>query len=75
MSNRGMAVSFFFISTLLFCTRYLVASIYLSTETSKTKELFNQGLSLTGNTLLILSIIALIIGVVYLIWDRITSPK
>lgn len=75
MSNRAMAVSFFFMGTLFFCTRYLAAAILVSSSASSSRSLFEQGLSYVGPSLLWLSIGAFLVGIICLIWNFVTNPK
>ena len=67
MSKRGAGVSFCGIAAFLFATRYITAAIFGSGVTSWNTGLFNAMLSYTGNTLVVLSLIALAVGIVYLV--------
>ena len=59
------------ISALLFCTRYLSAAIFGSGVTGWNEEIFGSFLSYTGNTLVIVSLVALLPGIVYLLWAEV----
>lgn len=55
-------------ATILFVAHYLTAAIYISNAQSWSRELFSAALDYTGNVLDILSGIALLIGIIYLIF-------
>ncbi|WLC86592.1 hypothetical protein KTC97_21490 (plasmid) [Clostridium estertheticum] len=67
MNRRCAGVVFCFISAFLFATRYISASIFGSSLAEKSKEIFNYMLKDTGNSLITLSIISLIVGIIYLV--------
>lgn len=67
MSRRGAGISFCFIAAFLFSIRYICAAIFGSSVTSWNRELFSGMLKYTGNTLVILSIISLGVGIAYLV--------
>ncbi len=67
MNFRGVGVSFLMISVLLFSSRYIAAAIYGMDSVTKDRELFQNLLDFTGNTLFNLSVISLVIGVLYLV--------
>ncbi|MGH4052520.1 MAG: hypothetical protein ACREVX_14525 [Clostridium sp.] len=75
INRRGAGVIFCFISAFLFATRYTSASIFGSSLTSLNKELFNSMLQFTGNTLITLSIISLVVGIIYLVLAEIEIKK
>lgn len=70
MTRRSAGMIFLIISTILFCMRYIVAAIYgvgkLTSEYSN--HSFELFLSYVGVLPIILSIIALILGIFYIIW-------
>lgn len=68
MNRRGTGVIFILIATLLYCTKYLSAAIFGSGVSSWSSSLFNGMLNYVGDSLSVLSIIALFIGVGYIIW-------
>ncbi|MNJ43240.1 hypothetical protein D3C77_382380 [compost metagenome] len=55
------------ISAFLYSTRYLAAAIYGSNSSAWNADLFNEMLSYIGNGPTILSTIALILGITYLL--------
>jgi len=67
MNRRGVGALFCLISALLFITRYVCAAIFASGVTSWDETMFSNMLQYVGQTLPVLSIISLIIGVLYLI--------
>ncbi len=67
MSRRVAGVGFCFIGAFLFATRYLSAAIFGSGVTSWNQNLFGSMLEYVGNTLTVLSIISLIVGIIYLV--------
>jgi hypothetical protein len=67
INRRGAGVAFCFLSAFLFITRYISASIYGSSIALPGKIAFMGMLRNTGNTLITLSIISLIVGITYLI--------
>jgi hypothetical protein len=75
INRRGAGVVFCFISAFLLATRYISASIFGSGVASWDKGLFNAMLKYTGNTLIILSIISLIVGIFYLVLAEIEIKK
>lgn len=66
MNRRGTGAVFCFIAAFLFAARYISAAIFGSGVASWNRELFQAMLQYSGSTLLILSIISLVIGIVYL---------
>jgi len=75
MNRRGTGVVFISISALLFATRYISAAIFSVGLNTWNMELFQNMLDYTGNNLLIFSIIALVMGVIYLILGEVLSFK
>ena len=66
MNRRGTGVSFCFIAAFLFSVRYLSAAIFGSGLSSWSSDLFAAMFEYTGNTLTVLSIISLVVGLAYL---------
>ena len=66
MNNKGVGAVFCLISTVLACTRYISAAIFMSNVTSWDSTLFQAGLSYVGSPLKAASIIALIVGICFL---------
>jgi hypothetical protein len=67
INRRFAGVSFCFIAAFLFSMRYISAAIFGSSVSSWSSDLFAQMLRYTGNSLTIVSVIALIVGIIYLI--------
>jgi len=67
MGRRVVGLGFCFIAAFLYATRYISAAIFGSGVSSWDSTLFTSMLQYVGNSLTILSVIALIIGVIYLI--------
>lgn len=67
MNKRGAGVSFCFIAAFLFSVRYISAAIFGSGISSWSSELFNNMLTYIGNTLVVLSVISLGVGIIYLV--------
>lgn len=68
MSRRNIGAVFCLIAAILYSTRFLTAAIFGSGISSWNSQLFNAMLSYVGDELKTLSIVALIVGIVYLIW-------
>lgn len=77
MSRRGAGVVFCFLSGILFSARFIAAAIYMSNfaPSERGEDLFNRGLLYVGSPLLTLSILALIIGIGYLIWAEVSKKN
>ena len=71
MNRRGTGVIFCLISALLFIAKYISAAIFGSGVASWDGDLFYAMLSYIGKRLSICSIIALLVGVAYLIWAEV----
>jgi ABC-type Fe3+ transport system permease subunit len=67
INRRFAGVVFCFIAAFLFSTRYISAAIFGLNVSSWSSELFNIMLKSVGNSLTTASIIALIVGIIYLI--------
>lgn len=67
MSRRSAGISFCFIATILFCTRYIAAAIFGSGVSSWDANLFSHMLSYMGFMPLALSVISLVVGISYLV--------
>ena len=68
MNNKGVGAIFCLISALLFAARYLAAAIFMSGVVSWSRELFRSGLEHVGPPLSIAAVIALVLGVAFLVW-------
>jgi len=75
MSRRMAGVSLIAISALLFSTRYLSAAIFGSGVSSWNSKLFQAMLTYVGNELVTLSGMALIGGILYLVWAELDHRK
>lgn len=73
MSKRGAGVAFVAVAALLFVARYLAAAIYMSGLPSQSANLFSAGLQYVGGAPTTLSVVALIVGAVYLVWAEIEA--
>lgn len=71
MSRRATGLGFCGIAAFLFAARYISAAIYGSNETGWNADLFSGLLQYVGSSLLVLSIISLVVGIVYLILGEI----
>ena len=68
MNNKGTGAVFCLIAAILMAARYISAAIFMSNVSSWNRELFVLGLGYVGPALLIVSVIALIIGIVFLVY-------
>ena len=73
MGRRAAGVGFCFIAAFLYSARYISAAIFGSGVVSWNADLFNGMLQYVGNSLTILSVIALAVGIVYLTWAEISK--
>lgn len=67
INRRFAGVVFCFIAAFLYSMRYISAAIFGSNVSSWDSGLFNAMLGCVGNGLNIASVIALIVGVIYLV--------
>jgi len=67
MGRRAAGVGFCFIAAFLYSVRYITAAIFGSGVSSWNAELFDAMLQYVGNSLTTLSIVALAVGIVYLV--------
>ncbi|MBS5988027.1 hypothetical protein [Clostridium sp.] len=70
MNKRGVGAIFCLIASILFSARYIAAAIFMSGVLSWDAGLFQAGLEYVGTPLLYLSILSLIVGVGYLVWEE-----
>lgn len=70
MSRRGVGVSFVAIAAFLYASRYVAAAIFGSGLKTWNSDLFDGMLSYVGPELVTLSKIALVMGILYLIWGE-----
>lgn len=67
MSRRAAGIGFCSIAAFLYAARYISAAIFGSGVQSWNSDIFSELLRYVGNSLTILSVIALIAGIFYLI--------
>jgi hypothetical protein len=75
MSRRTAGVSFVAIAALLFTTRYCAAAIWGSGFTSWNAEHFTNLLGYVDQGLTTWSIVALVSGLIYLVWAEIDEIR
>ncbi len=66
MNNKGIGSIFCLIAAILMAARYMAAAMFMSNVSSWDAGLFASGLEYIGPELKIASIIALIVGIVFL---------
>ena len=75
MGKRGTGIAFIAISAFLISTKYISAAIFGSGVSSWNEDLFNIMLSSVGNTLNIFSILSLLVGIFYIVWEEYEELK
>ncbi len=75
MSKRAAGVVFIFVAAFLYAVRILAAAIYGSNMVSWSAENFMALLQYVGNGPIILAVIALVVGVSYLIWAEVDAAR
>jgi arginine exporter protein ArgO len=75
MSRRTTGVFFILISAILYSTRYISAAIFGSNLASTSKDLFNAMLQYVGNGLSAWAVVALIVGIIFLVWAEIETLR
>lgn len=78
MNRRTMGCAFVAISAFLYTARYVAAAIYLSNMQSWGPDWFQRSMSYVGQDLHLWALVALIIGVIYLIlseWSDLKRTK
>lgn len=76
MNKRASGVIFCVLAVISFVARYIVASIFMSNlDNNWTPNNFSQGLVCQGPALLIVSIICLVLGVAFIIWQEIEDKN
>jgi hypothetical protein len=75
MSRRTTGVSFIAIATVLFITKFFAAAIWGGNFSTWSAENFAALLGYVDQGLTNLSIIALVIGLVYLVWGEVNERK
>ena len=75
MSRRTTGTILIFTAALLYATHYLVAAIFGSGVSSWNSDLFQAMLQYTGQGLELWSLVALVFGLIYLLWAELESWK
>lgn len=75
MNNKGVGVTFCLICTILISAKYISAAIFMSNVNSWDASLFKSGLDYVGPFLSRASIVALIIGILFLGYGLYTDKK
>lgn len=78
MNNKGIGAVFCLISAIMISAKYISAAIFMSGVSSWDAALFAAGLEYVGPVLTIASIIALIIGILFLgygVYEEIKKNK
>jgi hypothetical protein len=70
MTRQLVGVVFCTIAAVLYAARHVGAAMIVSTKTGDQREAYRFALQAGGSELLVLSIIALLIGLVYLAWGE-----
>ena len=68
MNNKGVGAVFCLIAALLMAAKYLAAAIFMSGLSSWSGELFRSGLAHVGSPLSAAAVIALVLGIAFLVW-------
>lgn len=71
MSKRTSGIVLILISAFLYGIRYLSAAILGSNAQGWSEEFFNALLSYVGDEIIFYTAVALILGVVYLVWSEV----
>lgn len=75
MNRRSAGLGFIFIAAILYATKYIAAAIFGSGVMSWNADLFQAMLSCVGNALNNWSLLALIMGILYLVWAEVTTSN
>ena len=75
MNNKSVGVTFCLISAILISAKYISAAMFMSNVTSWDSSLFKSGLDYVGPFLSRASIVALIIGILFLVYGLYTDKK
>ena len=75
MNNKGVGVILCLISAVLTSARYIAAAIFMSNVSSWDSSLFQAGLSYVGSPLIITAVIALIVGICFLVYGVLQDFK
>ncbi len=69
MNNKGIGTIFCLISAVMMSARYIAAAIFMCGVSSWNNELFTAGLEYVGSPLKIWSVISLITGIAFIVYD------
>ena len=75
MNNKGVGVTFCLISEILVSTKYISVAMFMSNLATKDASLFKKGLEYVGPLLSIETILAMIIGILFLGYGLYTDSK
>lgn len=75
MSRRTSGTLLIVVAAFLYSTRYLSAAVFGSSLTNWSAELFAAMLQYVGRELIIWSVVALVAGLVYLIWAEVDERR
>ena len=75
MNNKGVGVTFCLISAILVSTKYISVAMFMSNLATKDDSLFKKGLEYVGPFLSIETILAMIIGILFLGYGLYTDSK
>ncbi len=75
MNNKGVGSIFCLIAAILFGARYITAGLLMSNSPTQSADLFSYALGYIGSPLVIASIVALVIGVCFLVLGFIKDAK
>ena len=75
MNNKGVGAVFCLIAAILISARYLSAALFMSGVVSWDSSLFQAGLSYVGSPLQTLAVLALVVGIVFLVLGFLDDRK
>ncbi|KJS03722.1 MAG: DNA helicase [Peptococcaceae bacterium BRH_c4a] len=75
MSRRTVGVTLISIAAFLYGVRYLSAAIFGSGVSSWNRDLFESMLEYVGHGLSIWAVVALVVGVAYLVWAEVSHRR
>ena len=75
MNNKGVGVIFCLISAILVSAKYISAAMFMNNFATKNTSLFKKGLEYVGPFLSRVSIVALIIGMLFLVYGLYVDTK
>ncbi len=73
MTRQLIGSVFIAVAAILYAARHLGAMTFIATKTGEMNEQYRLALQSGGTELLALSIVALLVGVVYLLWGEYES--